>query len=71
VIYARRHTQELQQIPVGRCANRSGLPDVAWLRPDGKHMTDHDWHRDDTRALAAFLNGREIPHHDRGGQPVA
>ena len=54
----------------GEAATRSGLPDVAWIRPDGKQMTDHDWRRHDTRALAVFLNGREIPHHDRNGKPI-
>ena len=51
-------------------ATRSGLPDVAWIRPDGQHMDDDDWPRPDTRALAVFLNGREIPHHDRDGKPI-
>ena len=43
---------------------------TAWIRPDGQQMTDDDWRRRDTRALAVFLNCREIPHHDRDGQPI-
>jgi isoamylase len=48
----------------------SGLPDVMWLRPDGEEMTDEDWSRDDAHALGMFLNGEEIPHHDRYGNPI-
>jgi isoamylase len=48
----------------------SGLPDVVWLRPDGEEMTDGDWERDDAHALGVFLNGQEIPTHDRDGNQV-
>jgi glycogen operon protein len=48
----------------------SGLPDVVWLRPDGEEMGEEDWARDDARAIAIFMNGREIPSHDRTGQPI-
>ncbi len=48
----------------------SGLPDVMWLRPDGEEMTDEDWERDDAHALGVFLNGEEIPNHDREGNPI-
>ena len=48
----------------------SGLPDVMWMRPDGDEMTDEDWGRDDAHALAVFLNGQEIPTHDREGNPI-
>jgi isoamylase len=33
-------------------------------------MTDEDWERDDAHALAVFLNGQEIPTHDREGNPI-
>jgi glycogen operon protein len=48
----------------------SGLPDVMWLRPDGEEMTEEDWRREDAHALAVFLNGQEIPTHDREGNPI-
>jgi glycogen operon protein len=48
----------------------SGLPDVVWLRPDGEEMTDEDWSREDAHMLGVFLNGHEIPTHDRDGNPV-
>jgi isoamylase len=48
----------------------SGVADVGWLRPDGEAMTDEDWARDDTRALAVFLNGREIDEQDAEGREI-
>ncbi len=48
----------------------SGLPDVVWLRPDGEDMTASDWEREDAHSLSVFLNGREIPTHDRDGNPI-
>jgi isoamylase len=48
----------------------SGLPDVMWLRPDGEEMEEQDWSREDARAIAMFINGGEIPSHDRDGNPI-
>ena len=48
----------------------SGNPDVRWLRPDAKPMSDADWQRPDTRSLAVFLDGREIPNQDADGQDI-
>jgi glycogen operon protein len=48
----------------------SGLPDVVWLRPDGEQMGEEDWRVADARALGVFLNGEEIPTHDRGGNRI-
>jgi isoamylase len=55
---------------LGRSVSGSGLPDVIWLRPDGEEMTEPDWAREDTHALAVFLNGEEIASHDSDGNPV-
>jgi glycogen operon protein len=41
-----------------------------WMRPDGDEMTDEDWEREDAHALSVFLNGQEIPTHDREGNPI-
>ncbi|MGA2925027.1 MAG: glycogen debranching protein GlgX [Solirubrobacteraceae bacterium] len=53
----------------GEASNGSGLPDVAWLRPDGQRMTEEDWGQHGA-ALAVFLNGEEIPTHDRDGNRI-
>jgi isoamylase len=51
-------------------ASTSNLPDVMWLRPDGEEMDESDWDRADAHALGVYLNGEEIPSHDRYGNPV-
>ena len=33
-------------------------------------MQDGSWERDDAHALGVFLNGGEIPTHDRDGRPI-
>jgi isoamylase len=48
----------------------SGVADVGWLRPDGEAMTDEDWAREDARALAIFLNGRQIDEQDAEGREI-
>ena len=55
---------------LGEPTNGSGLPDVIWLRPDGERMNEEDWERPDAHALGVFLNGQEIPTHDRDGNPI-
>jgi isoamylase len=49
---------------------RSGLPDVMWFGCDGEQMLQDDWERGDAHALGVFLNGEEIPTHDRDGNPI-
>jgi isoamylase len=50
--------------------SESGLPDVAWFRPDGEEMTDGDWEVGYARALAVFFNGNGLPDRDAHGMPV-
>ena len=40
--------------PLTGAVDASGQPDVAWLRPEGGAMQDHDW--GDSRAVAAVLH---------------
>jgi glycogen operon protein len=54
----------------GHEVNDSGLPDVWWFRPDGRRMTQKDWHREDAHTLGVFLNGEEIPERTPDGQGV-
>ena len=49
---------------------RSGLPDVVWLRADGVTLEGDEWKREDWRSLAVFLNGDEIPSHSHRGAPI-
>ena len=54
----------------GRGGDGADLPDVWWMRPDGRRMTQRDWSRGDARAIGVFLNGEEIPTKTREGYPV-
>ncbi len=36
------------------------LPDVWWMRPDGRRITRRDWDNTDARAIGVFLNGDEL-----------
>jgi len=54
----------------GRPLRGSDVHDIAWLRPDGQHMTDADWDGRRTRTLSIYLNGRGIPDRDALGEPI-
>ena len=46
------------------------LPDVWWMRPDGRRMTRKDWDNTDARAIGVFLNGDELQAETRSGDEV-
>ncbi|MFE0388485.1 glycogen debranching protein GlgX [Streptomyces bungoensis] len=46
------------------------LPDLMWLRPDAREMTDRDWQRGDAHSVAVFLNGDAIAERDPYGRRV-
>jgi isoamylase len=47
-----------------------GVEDIAWLRPDGQEMEDHDWNAAHTREVGVFLNGAAIMLPDQRGRRV-
>ncbi|MEV5149577.1 glycogen debranching protein GlgX [Streptomyces sp. NPDC052727] len=44
------------------------LPDLMWLRPDAREMTDRDWQRGDAHTVGVFLNGDAIAERDPYGR---
>ncbi|MGV9255599.1 glycogen debranching enzyme, partial [Streptomyces sp. NPDC003697] len=56
----------------GETVNHAGrpLPDLEWLRPDGREMTEEDWQQADAHSVAVFLNGDAIAEPDARGRPV-
>jgi isoamylase len=48
----------------------SELPDVWWMRPDGRRMTRRDWENTGGRAIGVFLNGDEIEAFTQRGEEV-
>jgi len=55
---------------LGRGSAGSDLPDVWWMRTDGRRMTQRDWRSGDVRAIGVFLNGEEIPLSTSQGERV-
>ncbi|MER5200068.1 glycogen debranching protein GlgX [Streptomyces sp. NPDC002755] len=49
---------------------RQPLPDLVWLLPDAREMTDLDWQRADAHSVGVFLNGDAIAEPDPRGRPV-
>jgi glycogen operon protein len=54
----------------GRGLPGSDLPDVWWMRPDGRRMTQRDWDRGDARSVGVLLNGDQIPELDDHGARI-
>ncbi|MFF3741311.1 glycogen debranching protein GlgX [Streptomyces sp. NPDC002566] len=46
------------------------LPDLVWLLPDAREMTDDNWRRPDAHCVGVFLNGDAIAEPDARGRPV-
>jgi isoamylase len=46
------------------------LPDVWWMRPDGRKMTQRDWRNPDARAIGVFLNGDELNMTTQSGEEL-
>ena len=46
------------------------LPDVWWMRPDGRRMTRRDWENTESRAIGVFMNGDELNTQTETGEEV-
>jgi glycogen operon protein len=46
------------------------LPDVWWMRPDGRRMTRRDWENVGARAIGVFLNGEELNAQTAHGEEI-
>jgi glycogen operon protein len=53
-----------------RAADGERIPDVEWLRPDGRKMEPEDWDSGFGLSVGMFLNGRGIREKDARGRPV-
>jgi isoamylase len=54
----------------GRGSDGADLPDLWWMRPDGRRMTRRDWERGDAHSIGVFLNGNEIGTRGPTGEEV-
>jgi isoamylase len=48
----------------------TGVKDIVWLTPDGREMTDEEWHQSEARCLGLLLQGDATNEDDDRGQPV-
>ncbi|HEV2784811.1 MAG TPA: hypothetical protein VGV67_00370, partial [Solirubrobacteraceae bacterium] len=62
-VFRRRH------FLLGESTGGTGLPDAWWFRPDGRRMTQRDWHSNGN-VLGLFLNGKEFPYPGRRGERI-
>ncbi|HET9453422.1 MAG TPA: alpha-amylase family glycosyl hydrolase, partial [Gemmatimonadaceae bacterium] len=54
----------------GAAAQEGGPKDVGWIRPDGKELTDADWHNGMNRVLGMLIDGAATDEIDDRGRPI-
>jgi len=54
----------------GRAIKGIGIKDILWLRPDGREMSDEEWHQEHARTLGMFLSGEAVDELDEKARPV-
>ena len=54
----------------GQDIHGSGVTDIAWYNPDGFMTGEKEWSLGFAKAIALYLNGREIPLCDKKGQKI-
>ncbi len=54
----------------GRAVHGEDVKDIAWLNPDGREMSDEEWHQHFARCLGVYLSGAELDEVDARGRPV-
>jgi glycogen operon protein len=50
---------------------KGGRKDLSWLRPDGREMTNEDWHNPESRALGMLIYGEATDETDDRGRPIS
>ena len=55
----------------GRAISGAGTKDIAWLRPNGREMSDAQWSDEGLRSLGMYLAGVAADVTDDEGHPIA
>ena len=71
LIAARRHLMPLHRHWYRGSADHAGVPDLAWLRPDGEPMAGADWNDAHALAIGALFGGRWLLLANAEGADVA
>ena len=54
----------------GQALDASGAKDLSWIHPDGREMTDADWHDAGAHVLGMLINGDASDDIDDHGRPI-
>jgi glycogen operon protein len=54
----------------GRAIHGSGIHDIGWFNPDGREMTEAQWHDGYAKAIGIFLNGEELTALGEKGERI-
>ena len=54
----------------GQRIHGSEVKDIEWFKPDGRSMTEEDWHAPHAQCLGVRLAGDAIQERDYRGQPI-
>ncbi len=52
----------------GQRIHGSDAKDIVWLAPEGREMTDEEWHRSYARCLGLYLAGEHLDEYDQRGR---
>ena len=63
-VFCRRHFFQGEDI------HGEGVNEIVWLSPDGREMTEKEWHQSFARCLGLFLAGDVIEEYDDRGRRV-
>lgn len=63
-VFQRRHFFQ------GQMLRGAQQKDIHWLSPDGKEMSDSDWHSQTAKSLGVLLNGVMTDEIDSRGKPI-
>ena len=67
-VFRQRHWFQGQ--PIRSQTNAADAPDIAWLRPDGRTMSDENWGDPSLHSIGVFLNGDTIRAPDEQGRQI-
>jgi isoamylase len=63
-VFRRRHFFQ------GRPIKGESVKDIVWLTPEGKEMSDQEWHNNRAHCLGAFFFGEELEEYDTQGNQL-
>ena len=69
-LHRRKFFQDRRIDPDGQHQTGAQERDILWLRPDGREMTQKEWHAGWIRCIGLLLNGRTLDEVNAAGEPI-